>query len=58
MNRINNTYLGRIGNKNTRYKMPTLLRDTYVVGYGILNTHNSLPTRESEFKLAAMDQRY
>ena len=58
MNRINNTYLGRIGNKNTRDKMPTLLRDTHVVGYGVLNTHNSLPTRESEFKLAAMDQRY
>lgn len=53
-----NTYLCRIGNKNTRDKMSALLGNTYIVGYGVLNTHNSLPTRESEFKLAAIDQRY
>lgn len=52
------TYLGRISNKNRRDKMPALLRNTNVVGYGVLNTHNSLPTRESEFNLAAIDQRY
>jgi len=51
--RIRDTYLGRIGNKDPREKIPTLRRNTNIVGYGVLNTNYSLPTRESEFKFSS-----
>ena len=48
------TYLGRIGNKDMREKIPTLCRNTYIVGYGVLNTYYSLPPRESRFNLSLL----
>jgi len=46
--RISHTYLCRVSNKDSREKIPTLRRNTNIVGYGVLNTNYSLPTRDSE----------